>query len=45
MKKTNTTSTFKKKAKVRRPGVHSKKKNSSLKTSKNYSKPYNRQGK
>lgn len=37
--------TFKKKAKVRRPGVHSKKKNSSLKSSKNYRKPYNRQGK
>jgi len=31
-------------AKVRRPGVHSKKKSSVLKTSKNYSKAYNRQG-
>jgi hypothetical protein len=42
--KTNTT-TFKKKAKVRRPGVHSKKKTSSLKSSKNYKKPYQGQGK
>jgi len=32
------------KGKIRRPGVHSKKKSSVLKTSKNYSKPYNRQG-
>jgi len=38
-------STFKKKAKVRRPGVHSKKSCSCLKTSKNYSKPYRSQGK
>lgn len=45
MKKAKPTSTFKKKAKVRRPGVHSKKKNSSLKSSKNYCKPYARQGK
>jgi hypothetical protein len=44
MKKSISTSNFKKKAKVRRPGVHSKKKTSSLKTSKNYTKPYNRQG-
>ena len=36
---------FIKKAKVRRPGVHSKKKTSSLKTSKNYKKLYSRQGK
>ena len=33
------------KTKVRRPGVHSKKRTSSLKTSKNYRKPYARQGK
>ena len=32
------------KLKVKRKGVHSKKKNSGLKTSKNYKKPYNRQG-
>jgi hypothetical protein len=38
-------STFKKKAKVRRPGVHSKKSCSCLKTSKNYVKPYRSQGK
>jgi hypothetical protein len=37
--------TFVKRAKVRRPGVHSKKKRSLLKTSKLYKKPYNRQGK
>jgi hypothetical protein len=30
--------------KISRPGVHSKKKSSGLKTSKNYKKPYNRQG-
>lgn len=42
--KTNTT-TFKKKAKVRRPGVHSKKKTSGLKSSKNWKKPYRGQGK
>jgi hypothetical protein len=36
---------FIKKAKVRRPGVHAKKKTSGLKTSKNYKKLYNRQGK
>lgn len=33
------------KAKVARPGVHSKKKASKLKGSKNYLKRYNRQGK
>jgi hypothetical protein len=38
-------SKYRKKAKVRRPGVHSKKATSSLKTSKNYRKPYARQGK
>jgi hypothetical protein len=32
------------KAKVKRPGVHSKKKTSSLKSSKNYKKLYNAQG-
>jgi hypothetical protein len=37
--------TYKKKAKVKRPGVHAKKKNSKLKASKNYRKKYNRQGK
>lgn len=30
--------------KIRRPGVHSKKRSSVLKTSKNYSKRYNQQG-
>ena len=35
---------YKKKPKVKRPGVHSKKKTSSLKTSKNYIKPYRGQG-
>jgi hypothetical protein len=30
--------------KISRPGVHSKKKSSGLKTSKNYKKRYNRQG-
>lgn len=35
---------YKKKPKVKRPGVHSKKKTSSLKTSKNYRKPYRGQG-
>jgi hypothetical protein len=33
------------KAKVARPGCHCKKKSSKLKTSKNYLKRYNRQGK
>lgn len=33
-----------KETKVSRPGVHSKKKNSKLKSSKNYVKPYNSQG-
>jgi hypothetical protein len=32
------------KNKIKRPGVHSKKKTSSLKTSKHYSKPYRAQG-
>lgn len=30
---------------VKRPNVHAKSKTSKLKSSKNYSKPYNRQGK
>ena len=33
-----------KKSKTRRPGVHAKSKTSKLKSSKNYVKPYNRQG-
>jgi hypothetical protein len=33
------------KTKIKRPGVHSKKKTSSLKSSKNYKKLYNAQGK
>jgi len=33
-----------KKPKVRRPGCHAKSKTSRLKSSKNYVKPYNRQG-
>jgi hypothetical protein len=36
---------WKPKASIKRPGVVSKKKNSSLKTSKNYRKPYKGQGK
>tara|TARA_R100001463_G_scaffold82975_1_gene137626 strand:- start:378 stop:515 length:138 start_codon:yes stop_codon:yes gene_type:complete len=32
------------KPKVRRPGTHAKSKTSRLKSSKNYVKPYNRQG-
>lgn len=36
--------TFIKKSKVRRPNVHSKKKTSGLKSSKNYVKPYKGQG-
>ena len=35
---------WKSKAKVKRPGVVSKKKNSGLKSSKNYKKPYRSQG-
>lgn len=40
----NTVSTNEKR-KVKRPGVHAKTKTSSSKTSKNYKKPYNGQGK
>lgn len=36
---------YRKKPKVKRPGIHSKKKNSRNKNSKHYKKPYNRQGK
>jgi hypothetical protein len=35
---------YQSKTKVRRPGVHAKSKSSSLKTSKNYVKPYRSQG-
>jgi hypothetical protein len=47
MAKAKTQSVVKKveRAKVSRPGVHSKKKASKLKGSKNYLKKYNRQGK
>ena len=38
-------STYYKKQKVRRKGVHAKSKSSKLKTSKLYKKPYNSQGK
>ncbi len=37
-------STYYKKTKVKRKGVHAKSKSSSLKTSKLYKKPYNSQG-
>ncbi len=45
-KKTSTqaVSKFRKKVKVSRPGVHSKKRTSKLKSSKNYSKKYRGQG-
>jgi hypothetical protein len=44
-KATKTISTrFVKKARRKRPGVHSKKKNSGLKMSKNYNKKYRGQG-
>ncbi len=35
---------YKSKPKVKRPGVHAKSKTSNLKTSKNYTKQYKRQG-
>ena len=38
------TTTHLNKTKVRRPGVHSKKRHSNLKTSKNYKKAYRGQG-
>lgn len=45
-KKTSTTTSVKfiAKSKTKRPNVHSKKKNSSLKSSKNYAKGYRGQG-
>lgn len=43
--KSNNTSTFVPKPKVKRPGVHSKTKTSKLKGSKNYKKLYTGQGK
>lgn len=42
--KTQQVSSFKTRAKVNRPGVHSKKNTSALKTSKNYIKQYRGQG-
>ena len=42
--KTNTVSSFRKKPKVKRPGVHAKTKQSKNKNSKNYVKPYIAQG-
>jgi hypothetical protein len=45
MAKVAPTTTKIEKPKISRPGVHSKKKTSGLKTSKNYKKLYNRQGK
>lgn len=44
-KQTKTITSYKQKSKVSRPGVHSKKGSSSLKTSKNYKKGYVGQGK
>jgi hypothetical protein len=45
MAKLTNTSTFIAKPKAKRPGVHSKKSTSTLKTSKNYKKLYRGQGK
>jgi hypothetical protein len=45
MAKAIATATFKPKAKKNNKGVHAKTKSSSSKNSKNYKKPYNRQGK
>jgi hypothetical protein len=42
--KTNNVSSHRKKPKVKRPGIHSKTKQSKSKTSKNYVKPYVSQG-
>lgn len=44
MKKKDNSTSFKPKVKVKRPGVHSKKKSSKLKSSKNYLKRYKGQG-
>jgi hypothetical protein len=41
----STSTSYKKKGKKRRPGIHSKKNSSSLKSSKNYKKSYRSQGK
>lgn len=43
--KTSNFTTYRKKPKVRRPGVHAKSKTSKNKRSKNYAKPYRHQGK
>jgi hypothetical protein len=43
--KTTNISSFRKKPKVKRPGIHSKTKQSKSKTSKNYVKAYTAQGK
>lgn len=43
--KTTTVSVLHEKAKKKRPGIHSKKKTSKLKSSKNYKKIYRGQGK
>jgi hypothetical protein len=45
MKKQKDISSFIAKPKVKRPGVHAKSKTSNTKTSKNYVKKYNKQGK
>jgi hypothetical protein len=45
MAKAIATATFKPRAKKNNKGVHAKTKTSSSKNSKNYKKPYNRQGK
>ncbi len=45
MAKVQSTSNFKKKPKVKRPGVHAKTKTSMSKGSSNYKKPYRSQGK
>lgn len=42
--KKNNTSTKEKKTKIKRKGIHSKKKSSGLKSSKNYRKKYRGQG-
>lgn len=44
MAKQVSTINFLKKPKIKRPGVHAKSKTSKIKTSKNYKKPYNKQG-
>ena len=42
--KTQTASSFMKKSRKKRPGVHAKSKSSKLKSSKNYTKSYSSQG-